>query len=307
MNNETEVVRDIRAFSRFYTDIIGLLDQHLLDSSYSLAEVRILYELYNGGDMQASNLMELMRIDKSYLSRVLKKLERDGLIGRLRSVKDGRAVVLSLTVKGKAEFEVLNEASDNQIARLLAPLADSQKQAMAAEMRSVMQALKPSRLTLNDISIRNELRPGDLGYVAYLHGELYTHECGYGLNFEGYVLESMGEFAHQYNPVKDRIWVCGHNHKIIGFLAAVNRGDQAQLRYFIFQPEYRGIGLGKKLMGEFMAYLKEQGFNRAYLWTTNEQHTATALYKKYGFRLAEEKMTRSFDKELVEQRYVMEK
>jgi len=307
MNNETEVVRDIRAFSRFYTDIIGLLDQHLLDSSYSLAEVRILYELYNGGDMQASNLMELMRIDKSYLSRVLKKLERDGLIGRLRSDKDGRAVVLSLTVKGKAEFEVLNEASDNQIARLLAPLADSQKQAMAAEMRSVMQALKPRRLTLNDISIRNELRPGDLGYVAYLHGELYTRECGYGLNFEGYVLESMGEFAHQYNPVKDRIWVCGHNHKIIGFLAAVNRGDQAQLRYFIFQPEYRGIGLGKKLMDEFMAYLKEQGFNRAYLWTTNEQHTATALYKKYGFRLAEEKMTRSFDKELVEQRYVMEK
>jgi len=307
MIHETAVVRDIRAFSRFYTDIIGLLDQHLLDSSYSLAEVRILYELYNGGEMQASNLMELMRIDKSYLSRLLKKLEKEELIGRLRSDKDGRAVVLSLTAKGRKEFEGLDHASDRQITNLLAPLADSQKQAMAAEMRSIMRALKPEKPMLDDISIRNELRPGDLGYVAYLHGDLYSRECGYGLNFEAYVLESMGEFAHQYNPEKDRIWVCEHEHKIIGFLAAVNRGDQAQLRYFIFQPEYRGIGLAKKLMDEFMAYLKEQGFTKAYLWTSNEQQVAIALYKKYGFYLAEEKVTRSFDKELVEQRYVMGK
>jgi ribosomal protein S18 acetylase RimI-like enzyme len=158
-------------------------------------------------------------------------------------------------------------------------------------------------ITLNDILIRTELLPGDLGYIAYLHGSVYPEECGYGLNFEGYVLESLGEFAHQYDPAKDRVWVCEHHQKIIGFLAGVHRGESVQLRYFIFLPEYRGIGLGKKLMDLFMEYMHEQGIKKAYLWTTNEQHTATALYARYGFKLAEEKSSTAFDKPLVEQRY----
>lgn len=161
-------------------------------------------------------------------------------------------------------------------------------------------------MSLNDISLRNKLLPGDLGYVAYLHGLLYAKERGYGLNFEGYVLDGLGEFAHRYDPAKDRIWVCEHEGKIIGFLMGLNRVDSVQLRYFIFLPQYRGIGLGKKLMNEFISYMKEIGINRAYLWTTNEQEEAIALYTRYGFRLTEEKRSDAFDKELVEQRYDME-
>ncbi|HWD87612.1 MAG TPA: GNAT family N-acetyltransferase [Mucilaginibacter sp.] len=158
-------------------------------------------------------------------------------------------------------------------------------------------------MTLNDITIRTDLQPGDLGYVAYLHGKIYAEECGYGLNFEGYVLESLGEFAHQYDPVKGRVWICEHGGRMIGFLAGVHRGDSAQLRYFIFLPEYRRIGLGKKLMDSFMDYLRELSITKAYLWTTNEQYTATALYTRYGFKLTEEKSSTAFDKQLTEQRY----
>jgi ribosomal protein S18 acetylase RimI-like enzyme len=161
-------------------------------------------------------------------------------------------------------------------------------------------------MTLDDIHIRTELRPGDLGYAAYLHGKIYSKECGYGPNFEGYVLESLGEFAHQYNPAKDRVWVCEHHGQIIGFLAAVHRDDSIQLRYFIFLPEYRGIGLGKKLMDSFVAYMRELSIIKAYLWTTNEQHTAAALYIRYGFRLTEERPSSAFDKPLIEQRYDLE-
>ncbi|HVW14239.1 MAG TPA: GNAT family N-acetyltransferase [Mucilaginibacter sp.] len=161
-------------------------------------------------------------------------------------------------------------------------------------------------VTLGSVIIRTELLPGDLGYVAYLHGNIYDRECGYGRNFEGYVLESLGEFAHQYDPAKDRVWICEHLGRMIGFLAGVHRGDRVQLRYFIFLPEYRGIGLGKRLMDSFIAYMKEFGITKAYLWTTNEQHTATALYMRYGFKLTEEKPSTTFDKALTEQRYDLE-
>jgi len=160
-----------------------------------------------------------------------------------------------------------------------------------------------TNIRLADISIRNTLSPGDLGYIAYMHGELYARECGYGLNFEAYVLEGLKDFAHEYDPQKDKVWICEHENKIIGFLMAQHRTGTMQLRYFIFQPEYRGIGLGKKLMSEFIDFMKATGHNHAYLWTTNEQHAAAALYTKFGFELTEEKVSEAFDKPLTEQRY----
>ena len=158
-------------------------------------------------------------------------------------------------------------------------------------------------ITLNDIAIRTRLLPGDLGYVAYLHGDLYTRENGYGLSFESYVLSGLGEFGHDYDPEKDRIWMCEHDGKMIGFLLAQHRPAALQLRYFIFLPEYRGIGLGKKLMVEFIAFMKQCGVKNAYLWTTDEQHAAISLYTRFGFRLTEEKPSQSFGKNLTERRY----
>lgn len=304
MNDQNTIVSNIRAFNRFYTDIIGLLDQHLLDSPYALAEARILFEINNAGNIQASQIIDKMHIDKSYLSRLLKKLEKDKLLIRKRSDSDARAAILSLTGKGEKEFGMLNKASDEQITKLIAPLSSGHQQRLAQDMSGVMNALKPDKkIKPGEIDIRTTLLPGDLGYIAFLHGKVYAEECSYGLNFEGYVLESLGEFAHQYNPAKDRVWICEHLGKIVGFLAAVHRGQSAQLRYFILLDEYRGIGLGKKLMDSFMKYLGEQKLSNAYLWTTNEQHTATALYKRYGFRLTEEKPSNAFDKPLTEQRY----
>jgi peptidyl-dipeptidase Dcp len=165
---------------------------------------------------------------------------------------------------------------------------------------------------LDNITCRNELRPGDLGYIAYLHGQIYAKECGYGLNFEAYVLQGLQEFAAQYDPDRDRIWICEHDNNIVGFLLgfhrtdSVHRTDSLQLRYFILLPDYRGIGLGKKLMLEFLAFMKQRQYTRAYLWTTNEQHAAASLYTRYGFRLTEEKISDAFDKQLTERKYELE-
>ncbi|WP_295129079.1 GNAT family N-acetyltransferase [uncultured Chitinophaga sp.] len=153
------------------------------------------------------------------------------------------------------------------------------------------------------VTIRTELQHGDLGYVAYLHGIIYSKENGYGFNFERYVLEGLGEFAAQYASGKHRVWICEHNGKMVGFLMAFHRGDHAQLRYFILLPDYRSMGLGKKLMQGFMDYLQESGLKSAYLWTTKEQEAASGLYRRFGFELTEEKETESFDKTLTEQRF----
>lgn len=163
--------------------------------------------------------------------------------------------------------------------------------------------MKPA---LAEIAVRNVLKPGDLGQIAAIHGELYARECGYGVNFEAYVLKGLGELAQEYDATKDKVWLCGHQERLIGCLVAQHRLAALQLRYFIFLPEYRGIGLGKMLMSEFIAFMKSGGYRNAYLWTTDEQQSAVALYEKHGFVLTEEKRSDAFGKELTERKYELD-
>jgi ribosomal protein S18 acetylase RimI-like enzyme len=159
-------------------------------------------------------------------------------------------------------------------------------------------------ISLNDITIRTELKPGDLGYVIYSHGKLYSEEYGYGVEFEMYVAEGITEFYKNYDPAKDCVWVCEHNSTMVGFLLLVHReNNKAQLRYFFLEKQYRGIGLGNKLMLLYIDFLKQKKYRNAYLWTTNEQTAAAALYSKFGFQLTEEKDSTAFGKPLSEQRY----
>jgi peptidyl-dipeptidase Dcp len=162
------------------------------------------------------------------------------------------------------------------------------------------------KASLSDITIRNELKPGDLGYVIYRHGKLYEEEYDYGITFETYVALGMHEFYKNYDAEKDRVWIGEHDQKMIGFVLLMHReNNAAQLRYFYIEPEYRGIGLGKKLMALYMDFLKEKGYQSAYLWTTHELFSAASLYKRHGFQLTEEKKSTSFGKELIEQRYAL--
>ena len=160
-----------------------------------------------------------------------------------------------------------------------------------------------THISLNDISIRTDLRPGDIGYVIYMHGSLYHKEYNYGLQFESYVAKGLCEFYEKYNPERNRIWACEHNDRMIGFLLLMDRGHAAQLRYFLIEPEYRGIGLGSKLMNRYMDFLRECGYKESYLWTTHELSMAASLYQRHGFKLTEEKESTAFGKPLREQRY----
>ena len=159
-------------------------------------------------------------------------------------------------------------------------------------------------VSINDIIIRNEINSGDLGYIIFLHGKIYRQEYQYGIGFEMYVATGLADFFSQYDPQKDRVWICEHDKKIIGFLLGLHRENNcAQLRYFLIAPAYRGIGLGKKLMELFMQFLHEKKYHSAYLWTTEEQQAAAFLYKRFGFALSDEKVSETFGKTVKEQRY----
>ena len=162
---------------------------------------------------------------------------------------------------------------------------------------------KVTNVSPGDISIRTILRPGDIGMVTWLHGHIYSREYQYGISFEAYVAHGLYEFYRQYDPVKDGVLICEHGDKMVGFLLLMHRGDTAQLRYFILLPDYRGIGLGRKLMDLFMKGLRERGYASAYLYTTHELTAAANLYKRCGFQLTEEKESANFGKLLKEQRY----
>lgn len=157
---------------------------------------------------------------------------------------------------------------------------------------------------LNDIHIRTTLQPGDIGYIVYLHGILYNRENNFGIGIEAYVAEGLAEFYHQYDPARDGVWIAEHDGKIAGFILLMHRGEAAQLRYFILDPAYRGIGLGRKLMELYMDFLLKAGYISSFLWTVSELPVAASLYKKYGFTLTEEKPTEEpFGKRVIEQRY----
>jgi len=161
-----------------------------------------------------------------------------------------------------------------------------------------------SNIKPEEVVIRTGLRPGDFGYVTYMHGVLYKQEYNYGLMFEAYVAQGFYEFYKNYDPQKDCTWIAEHNNKIVGFLLLMHREHgAAQLRYFILDPGYRGIGLGKKLANLYVDYLKEKGYKTSYLWTTDELFAAAHIYKQLGFKLTQEMDSNIFGKPLKEQRY----
>lgn len=159
-------------------------------------------------------------------------------------------------------------------------------------------------IRLEDITIRTDLHARDISRVIQLHGSLYQQEYGYGLAFESYVSAGLYEFLQHYDPDRSRLWLCEHAGSLVGCLCLMDRGDSAQLRFFLIHPRCRGLGLGRQLLDECFAFMQACGYSSAYLWTTHELTAAARLYAAYGFQITEEKASTSFGKTVVEQKYM---
>ncbi len=301
---EQALIRGIRKFNRFYTKILGLLDQHMLDSEFSLSEARVLYEIGHGHSCTAKWLSEELSIDPGYLSRMLKRFEKNQLIYKVQSEADGRLHYLHLSERGKNILADLDRVSEKQVQDMIRSVPKPQQQALLGSMSAIESALTGQAPERSTVTIRSELKPGDVGTLIRLHGWIYAQECGYNEGFEGYVCKTFADFFANYSPDKDQFWFAEVGGEMVGAIAAVGQSaDKVQLRWFILHPRFRGLGLGRSLFQNALQYCRDKGYQQAFLATTEDQQTAIRMYQKAGFIKVAEFENHTWGKKLVEQMY----
>ena len=292
-------IKAVRRFNRFYTRRIGVLDEGLLDSPWSLAEVRVLYEVAHRPGVTARDLARDLGLDAGYLSRMLQGFVRRGLVRRETSKADGRERQLSLTAEGKRAFAPLDRRSAKEVAAMLAPLTESARQRLTGAMTAIEQILDPGADAPSAFVLRSH-RPGDMGWVVQAHGEIYFREYGWDERFEALVAHIAGEFVDNFDRARERCWIAERDGERVGSVFLVKKSATiAKLRLLIVDAKARGAGLGATLVDECIRFARECGYRRITLWTQQNLTAARKIYQAAGFRLVASEEHSSFGVPLV--------
>jgi DNA-binding MarR family transcriptional regulator/GNAT superfamily N-acetyltransferase len=295
-------VAAVRAFNRFYTDVIGLLDEGLLETPYSLTEARVLFELGQREATEVSELREATGMDAGYLSRILSGFQRGGLVTRRRSSEDGRRQVILLTTKGRRAFRTLDRRSGREVERLLEPLPDEGQRRLLGAMAAIREVLE--RGTTDTGFVLRPLGPGDHGWVVYRHGVLYDQEYGWDETFEALVARIVADHVTDRDPRREAAWIAEVDGRRAGCVFCCRRDDQvAQLRLLLVEPWARGMGIGTRLVEECVRFAERAGYRHIMLWTNDVLEDARRVYERAGFVLKEEEPHTSFGHELVGQNW----
>ena len=277
-------VQTIRRFNRFYTRQIGVLHEHLLESEFSLTEVRVLYEIVHRQNLTAKDLCQDLGLDRGYVSRMLQNFEAHGWITTEAAPDDRRRQFLSLTAKGHKVFDPLERRSSDEVAAMLARLAPSQQKKFLAAIHDIESVLEPSKLPATPYIVRQH-RPGDMGWVVQRHGELYWQEYHYDERFEALVAEIVAEFIQNLDPNHERCWIAEKDGERVGCIFLVKKSATvSKLRLLLVEPSARGLGIGKRLVEECIRFASDAGYKKIVLWTQSELTTARGIYKAAGFK-----------------------
>jgi len=282
-------VNAVRAFNRFYTAHVGALDEHLLDSPYSLAEARVLYELGQRDGLTAAVLARDLALDPAYLSRILRRFVQAGEIARLPDPRDKRGRILSLTEAGRGAFAQLVRASQTRIAGIIGSLSEVERSRLVAAMRTIQGALGASRGAASAPVVIRGHRLGEIGWIVHRHATLYRDEYGWDTRFEALVAEIAADFLKTHDPAREHCWVADQAGVILGSVFLVRVDDAvAKLRLLYIEPEARGLGLGRRLVDECIEFARATGYRRMTLWTNDCLVAARRLYDSFGFELVSE-------------------
>lgn len=277
-------VKAVRAFNRFYTQRIGVLNRYL-GSDFSLTEVRVLYELAHRKQSTATQLGRDLDLDAGYLSRILRRFEERGWIEREAAEHDARQSLLRLTDAGRTAFEPLQQKSQQETAGLLATVPAAARPRLIEAMTTVQQLLETAPRRERDIVLR-EPQPGDMGWVVQQHGELYAQEYQFGPGFEALVAEIAAKFIRNFDPGHEKGWIAELDGERVGSVFLMRKSATvAQLRLLILRPQARGLGLGGRLTDECIAFARATGYRKIVLWTNGHLDAARAIYRSRGFEL----------------------
>ena len=297
MTRNEPAIHAVRGFNRFYTRQIGILREGLLKSPFSLAEVRVLYELAHRRQPAASELCKQLGLDPGYLSRILRGLEKRGLLRKSASQADGRQSLLGLTARGKDTFATLDARQSAEVATMLRPLPAARQSRLVQAMHVIEELLGAAPEPKTPYILRSH-QPGDMGWVVHRHGVLYAQEYGYDEHFEALVAEIAAKFIQHFDAKHERCWMAEREGEIVGSVFLVKKSQTvAKLRLLLVEPSARGLGIGQRLVGECLRFARQVGYRKIVLWTQSELPAARHIYQEAGFRLVQQKKHRSWGRE----------
>jgi DNA-binding MarR family transcriptional regulator/GNAT superfamily N-acetyltransferase len=291
----------VRQFNRFFTRQIGVLREGLLHSPYTLTEARILFELGHRDNLMASDLCRELGLDPGYLSRILARLEQQGLLEKIRPENDGRQRLLRLTQEGRNAFSLLDQRSRDEVSEMLNDLSEEEQQRLLKAMQTIESVLTKGLKYSEPFFLRSH-EPGDMGWVTHRHGVLYAQEYGWDERFEALVAQIVADFINHYNPARERCWIAEMNGEIVGSVFVVQSSETvAKLRLLLVEPKARGLGLGTRLVEECIRFARRRGYQKLVLWTQSVLVEARHIYAKTGFKLVTQGTHHSFGHDLVEE------
>jgi DNA-binding MarR family transcriptional regulator/GNAT superfamily N-acetyltransferase len=302
-----DTIAAVRGFNRFYTSVIGALGEGHLQTEYTLTEARVLYELAQHDCAEALDLRHGLGLDAGYLTRILTRLEGDGLVTRQRSAADARRQVITLTKAGRATFSTLNRRASRDVSRLLAPLSGNERDRLREALATV-RALLDREQRPGEVVLRAP-RPGDLGWIIERNAELYTAEYGWDASYEVLVASIVADFAASPEQSGQRAWIADVDGRRAGCVLCVREkgeGEVARLRLLLVEPSARGLGVGRRLVTECVEFAGSAGYTRMVLWTQSILTAARHLYAEAGFKLVESAPHHSFGADLVEETWTLD-
>lgn len=301
-HNLTANIEAVRRFNRFYTQSLGVLNEGLLESPFSLTEARVLYELAQRGIATATEMGAALKLDAGYLSRILHAFEKRKLLSRKSSSRDARQSELKLTAAGRREFQKLDRLSKRQVETMLAGLSGQETQQLLAAMQSIEQLLGDAEKPENASYLLRPVRPGDLGWVVRAHGEYYGGVHGWDETFEALVARVAADFINNFDPQKERCWIAERDGEPVGSVFLVRKSATvAKLRLLIVDPRARGMGIGKRLVDECTRFARQAGYRKITLWTNHILKEARGIYQAAGYRLVRSKTNFAFGKQQIDE------
>lgn len=301
---KNDIVTEIRGFNRFYTNILGLLDQHIIDSGYSLTEARILFEISKTDTCTANQLCSILKIERSYMSKIINKFEKKQLITRHVCDTDNRNMEIRMTQEGMSAFHELNDHANQQIENLIANISDTDCEKLINSIRTVKKYFTKATM---DLKIR-PYRKQDITYVIDRQLSLYESERQFTTEiWKNYLTQGVLSLVDRFDPAKDCMFILECNGSPSGCIAITHTENNiAQLRYFFLEPELRGLGAGTSLLNAALDFCREKKYSHVFLWTVSAQESARLLYKKAGFMITETSKNDSWGSPVLEEKWELD-
>ncbi|MGI9053174.1 MAG: GNAT family N-acetyltransferase [Ilumatobacteraceae bacterium] len=301
-----DVIPRVRRFNRRWTEVLGLLDHGLLATEHSLAEARVIFELAQRPSWERLELRRRLGMDASFLTRVVSRVERKGLVASSPSSRDRRAIDLALTTAGRQAYAMLDARSTRQVGELLEPLSADQRSVLVESM-SVISALSGPAGEEQSVSLRAGLQPGDMGWVIQRHGAIYADEFAWDTDFEALVARIVADFHAGRNPGREEAWIAEVDGARAGCgFCCARDADTANLRILLVEPWARGLRLGTRLVAQCIEFARRAGYSQLVLWTNDVLVSARRIYEAAGFVLVDQAPHHSFGQDLVGQNWQLD-